>query len=304
MLFILIAALFWFLMKLSKNGYATGITYPVIYEDIPQSKILVGSPTQDITLRISSYGFRLLGYEFKNREPLQINVKRHTRKLEGEKYYWLPNLYREELESQLDGQTSLLRIEPDTVYLTLSEKVKKKVPVRSNVTAAFKPGFEADGPYELMPSMVTVSGPKVYLDSLTEVFTVPKTITDVNKNVSVKIQLRLDNDMISVNPNKVEYKQKVDEFTEKVLTVPVRITNVPKGYSAEIIPKHIKVACKVGLSKARLLESNDIDIVCDFDQLSEFPNRKSLILDVNNIGQIGEIVEISQSSVEFLLIKK
>ena len=301
-LFIVIAAFFWFLMKLSKSGYSSSVKYPVIYENIPESKILVEAPIQYIDLKISSYGFQLLGYEIRNKQPLRIDVKRQVRKLRNDIYYWLPNLYREELETQLDAQTSLLRIEPDTVYLGLSSQVKKQVPVVADVKTTFKPGFEANGDAELKPLMVTIAGPQSELDSIRYVLTQKQNFSELDRSVKTLLELRLPNSEVSVSPKSISYTLTVDQFTEKEIKVPIRMTNIPKGYSAEIIPTKVSVFCKVALQQAENLDINDLEVICDFEQLNNFPNRKQLILDIRNSGE-GEVTHLSEHVVDFILFK-
>lgn len=306
MLFILIAATFWFLIKLSKNGYVASLEYPVLYENIPENKLLVGNPSQKITLRISSYGFRLLGYGMKNVSPLKIDIKRQTRKSASKKdiYYWLPNLYRDELEAQLDGQTSLLRLEPDTVYLVLSEKIKKEVPVRLNVKTKFKPGYQAYGRPVITPKKVMVFGPKILLDSISYVETEATILDEINSNIEADIKLILNEPLVSLKVSKVVLNQEVDQFTEKVLQVPIRLTNVPKGFKATIMPSVVDVYCKVALRDIDQLQSNDVEVICDFNQLREFPDRKHLQLDFRKASGSFEIINTSHQSVNFLLFKK
>jgi hypothetical protein len=305
-LFILIAATFWFLIKLSKNGYVTTIVYPVMYENIPESKMLIGNATNEISLRISSYGFRILGYEVKKVQPLRIDVKRHTRKSGNQKdlYYWLPNLFREELETQLDAQTALLRLEPDTVFLVLSEKIKKEVPIRLNVKTTFKPGYYGYAKATTTPEKIMISGPKIIVDSVEFIETVETNIDGISSNVSREIKLIINDDRVIASKETVAYMLEVDQFTEKVLDVPVRLTNVPKGYKATIMPSKIDVFCKVALRDINLLEANDVEVICDFAQLLEFPKRQHLQLEVNAPAGFFEVIKTSSTSVNFLLFKK
>ena len=218
-LFIGIAAFFWLLIKLSKGGYVSTLAYPVLYENIPQSKVMSEAPEDEITLRVSSFGFRLLGYELKNVDPIKIDVKRKARQLNRNKniYYWLPNLYREELEAQLDGQTSLLRLEPDTVFFVLSDRVKKTVPVISKLKKEYAPGYLAYNKEELKPSSVVISGPKILIDSIKSVQTKGRVISAISGDINQKVKIDFSHDLITVNPQIVQYKQEVDQFTEKEL---------------------------------------------------------------------------------------
>ncbi len=305
-LFIVIAAVFWLLIKLSSSGYVTSVEYPVMYENIPQNKVILGNVTQKISLRISSYGFKLLGYELNKEIPLRLDVKRQARKSANDDniYYWLPNLYTEELEEQLDGQTSLLRIEPDTVFLVLSDIVKKHIPVKSNVKVSFKKGYEPYANPVITPDKIIVSGPKLYLDTIDVLYTKPKNLIDVSKNITTQLMLKKKSDDLVFDTQQITYSLEVAKITEEILEVPVRITNVPIGYNANIIPAAIDVSCKIALKDFDNLTPHAIDAVCDFSQLQQFPNRKKLEIKVSTENKDFKIVNVSHNYVDYLLFKK
>jgi hypothetical protein len=200
-LFVVIAAFFWLLIKLSKGGYVSELQYPVEYENLPTSKVMVKAPPKNITLRVSSYGFRLLGYELKNSKPLQIDVKRNARQLEKDKniYYFLPNLYREELQTQLDAQATLLRIEPDTVFFVLSDRVKKRVPVVSEVVPQFANGYRQIYASAARTQSCYHLRPIGYIDSIAYVKTVATRLEGINRDVAQQVEIDFEHPLIVVN---------------------------------------------------------------------------------------------------------
>ena len=267
---------------------------------------MIEAPEDEITLRVSSFGFRLLGYELKNVDPIKIDVKRKARQLNRNKniYYWLPNLYREELEAQLDGQTSLLRLEPDTVFFVLSDRVKKTVPVISKLKKEYAPGYLAYNKEELKPSSVVISGPKILIDSITSVQTKGRVISAISGDINQKVKIDFSHDLITVNPQIVQYKQEVDQFTEKELELPIDLKNVQPDQNVNIIPSKIKVFCKVALRDYNQLNQETVKVVCDLNQLIEHPHRKRLNLEVSTTLEKVEIMRLSHQAVDFLVFNK
>ena len=306
MLFLAIAVLFWFLLKLSKSGYVSTVTYPVTYENIPNNKIMIDAPTKSIKLRVTSYGFRLLGYAVRSEKPLPLDVKRSVRRLASDKnvYYWLPNLYREELQAQLDGQTTLLRLEPDTVFLVMSDKVRKKVPVVSRVSTTFSKGYSAYSTHTLSPDYVTVAGPEVYVDTLSRVLTAPIVLEDIKRDQHVPVQIQLANSMLSVAPEQVTYNLPVDQFTEKKIVANVMMINVPKGEKINIFPSKIELYFRVALRDYDLLTPDAVSVICDFDQLLQYPQRKRLQLDVSCIVPHAVLLRSTTQTVDYLRYKQ
>ena len=305
-LFLAIAAFFWFLLKLSKSGYVSTVEYPVEYENIPANKILIDAPTKTIKLRVTSYGFRLLGYALRSEKPLPLDVKRSARRLSSDKnvYYWLPNLYREELQAQLDGQTTLLRLEPDTVFLFMSDKVRKKVPVVSKVNPTFTKGFSAYSAPTLVPNEVTVAGPAMYIDTLTKLYTEAIRIEEIKKDQHVPVKIEVNNAMLSVNPTEVTYNLAVDQFTEKRIEANVLMINVPKGETVTIFPSKVELYFRIALRDYDLLTPDAVSVICDFDQLLQFPQRKRLKLDITCTVQNAELTRSSAQTVDFLRFKQ
>lgn len=305
-LFIAIASFFWLLLKLSKSGYVSTVDYPVVYENIPANKILIDAPTKHITLRVTSYGFRLLGYELRQENPLPLDVKRSVRRLYRDRniYYWLPNLYREELQAQLDGQTTLLRLEPDTVFIVMSDKVRKKVPVVSRVKTSFTKGYSAYDGADVLPAEVTVAGPMLYIDTLTKVFTEEIEIKDIKKDQARDVKVIASNPMLSVTPAIVTYKLAVDQFTEKKILADVTMINVPKGEKVSIFPSKVELFFKVALRDYEQLTPETVNVICDFDQLLPNPSRSRLELDIKCTLKNASLQRASAHSVDFLRFKE
>ena len=305
MLFVSLAASFWLLIKLSKTGYVDTIRYPVTYVNIPKNKLLIQPENATIAVRVNTVGFRLLGLGRKKHEPLEIDVKRFSRSVEkgASTYYWLPNLYRDEMEASLESQTQLLRLDPDTLFFEMVDKVTKSVPVllKSNITYA--KGFAPYVPPQLTPDFIEVSGPAAMLDTLEYVHTESIVLKNLMAEVQTELLIIQPNKPVEINPEVVGLHIDVAQFTEKTLVVPITILNPPRGQQVGVHPNKVEVTLRVALRDFDLVTEDKISAVCNMAQLREFPERKRLVLDINSTLIGAEIVRVSTYSVDYLRFK-
>ncbi|UCE94292.1 MAG: hypothetical protein JSV73_03155, partial [Flavobacteriaceae bacterium] len=66
LLFLLLATLFWSLIKLSKE-YIAEVEFELSYSDIPKNKLIQNEPDKKVKLTLKTIGFKLLNYTFKER---------------------------------------------------------------------------------------------------------------------------------------------------------------------------------------------------------------------------------------------
>jgi len=84
LLFLLLATLFWSLIKLSKE-YISEVEFELAYSEIPNNKLIQNEPDKKVKLTLKTVGFKLLNYEFKKR-VLDYSLTEIERKA-GSMYY-------------------------------------------------------------------------------------------------------------------------------------------------------------------------------------------------------------------------
>jgi len=142
LLFLLLATLFWSLIKLSKE-YISEVEFELAYSEIPNNKLIQNEPDKKVKLTLKTVGFKLLNYEFKKR-VLDYSLTEIERKA-GSMYYSETRSNTNYLQAQLSAETIVLNVEPDTLFFDLGVKRSKKVPVVSQMTYQFKTGFNSVG---------------------------------------------------------------------------------------------------------------------------------------------------------------
>ena len=305
--FCIVATVFWFLNALSKD-YTYNFTYPIVFTDMPEDKLLVGKTTGDIKLKVSAYGFDLLQHNFKKSiNPLEISLSSaylHRRNQQDSSFYILSSQEKNKLSAQLKG-IKIISISPDTLPLILSTIIKKKVAVVPDLNISYGQQYTLKNDIEIIPDSIFVFGPAIIIDTLQSLQTEKINIENVSKSMSFKTQLaEIEN--IKISDKEITLNVSVEKFTEVRFELRIDKLNVPDNVSLKTFPTKIKVKYHVGLSKNDRNDISKFRAVVDYEQIkmSAVPAR---MLKVVMINQADSIIKNSlryyPSKVEYLIEK-
>ena len=137
--FLIASVLIWLLITLSKEYTAT-LTFPVVYTNISQDKLLQKEPTKEINVIVKSSGFNIIKSRFGNKS-LALNAKNLIRK-SSSKYYFLTRNQFNTIQKQLRSGVQLQEIEIDTIYLEIGSLISKKVALKPNLEINYHIGYD------------------------------------------------------------------------------------------------------------------------------------------------------------------
>jgi hypothetical protein len=300
LIFLVLSVLFWTLIKLSKT-YTTNVVFHTNYVNIPKNKVFQSSTVSEIAAAVKSSGFNLLSYKLKPRN-LDIDLNNLSHK-SGNLYYFLPNNYLADLRLQLNLESAIERVSLDTLFVSLGSNKLKKVPVELNAEIQFKLGFNFVEDLILNPDSVTVSGPASIIDTIYKIVTDRVELKEVSNNILHSVKLsNFKNDNITRSVEAITFKAEVDKFTENTLLVPFEVINISQDLKITTFPKEIKVIYKVGLTNFNKITSDNIKIVCDFEQ-SKKHNLNYLIPSLLEQSSFISSVRFVPNKIEFLIEK-
>ena len=258
LIFLLLSTVFWFLNALQKD-YTTTIEYPVVFTHIPKGYILKDSKVKNLKLKINSGGFNILRYNLSNNTiPLSINIS-DMKQVKGKNktsYYLLSSKYFRSINGQLSNGMRLLEISPDTLFVRLSPKLEKKVPVKAEIKTFFKKQFLQAGDLIIKPDSVSISGDAAIIDSIKEVKTKYTVFKDLNDTLVIKLPLEQIKG-VKMSDSHVSLIIPVEPFTESTVSVPIVAMNVPDTLLLKAFPPEITVSFRVSLSRFGSIKSND-----------------------------------------------
>lgn len=299
LLFLLLATLFWSLIKLSKE-YIAEVEFELAYSDIPNNKLIQNEPDKKVKLTLKTVGFKLLNYEFKKR-VLDYSLTEIERK-GGSMYFSETRSNTNYLQAQLSAETVVLNIEPDTLFFDLGVKRTKKVPVISQMDFQFKTGFSFVGDFVLSPSEINISGPEKVIDTINEVYTVNDELNDISETFEYSVALAPPNDVVVLSEQTVVVKGEVDKITDGSYNLTFKVVNLPNDVIISTYPKEVKVVYQVALKDYNKIPENSFRVQCDYKQTEE-NNLDYLIPKLVDKPEIITNVKIIPNKIEFLIKK-
>ncbi|EDM35244.1 hypothetical protein PBAL39_13467 [Pedobacter sp. BAL39] len=288
----------WLFMALN-NKYVYTAKTVLDYQNFPQKKAFHPLQSDTVDLQVEGTGWQLLFARLRiNPQSIAISLE----KLNNRNFV----LFSEQLYNvnrQLETSQKIISVKPDTLYFDFSERRVKRVPVklRSNLNFARQYGLYDE--VQLNPTYVTISGPEREIQKIKEWSTDTLNLKDIQATTTTRVSMeRMQMKNVNIFPSSVEVKLPVDEFTEKVIEVPLKIINNKEYYNIKLYPKKVKVILQVALSKYAEVNEEFIDAVVDVNEWKVYQHQR-LSVTLNRFPDYCKIVEIKPEKVDFIIEK-
>jgi YbbR domain-containing protein len=267
---LLIATVLWLMNALEKDYTAT-LNYPVKYVNPPEKLFLSNTPPSGFELTVEARGFTLLRYKLSfSFTPIKIDLSDASRKrTKNGQAIQIPteNLIRQ-ISNQVSNEISISGIFPETISLVFDSINTKNIPVFPQITLDFKPQFSLQGSVTVIPDSIKVSGPSVIIDTIQFLYTQPEFFPGLDKSTKKMVPV-LQPPRTELQETKVTLHISVEKFTEKTVTLPVRVAHQPEGSSVKLFPPQVSVSFMVGLSHYENISPSDFSAVVDYRQALE-----------------------------------
>ncbi|MGD9558016.1 MAG: hypothetical protein AB7V25_13415 [Mangrovibacterium sp.] len=304
MVCVCIATIFWFLNALNKQ-YSVLLTFPVKYTNWPENKILINHPPDHFILRVSSFGFTLLRYKLSLAfSPLIFNVNEFTeRKLEAssKSEYAIPTgQFISRFSEQVSNELNITGIYPDTLLFLFDKMASRKIKIRPDVSFELKQQHFLNNAVTTIPDSVLVSGPHSILDTLSFISTSYQHYNDVGRTIRQNIPLKEYRNIV-LKTSRVLLEIPVEEYTEKQVTVPVTVRNLPPGTQVNLFPDKVNVSFMIALSRFKEVKAADFKITVEFQDIKS--KKEMLDLKVDAQPAYIQSVSVSPEQIEYLIEK-
>lgn len=300
----LLASLFWLLNALEKT-YFVFVYFPVTYSGIPAGKMVLNELPSRLEIQISGKGFNLLPISlFNKNNKLSIDFSQIKFNKKNEEIYQISaNDFIEQVKNEIPSNVKINTLNPDTIFLHLTEKFSKTVPVKPLFYAVFKDQFSFSDTLKITPSHIKLYGPKKEIDKINVVYTDSFYIEYPEKSQTLNIGLQTLSGHLELETNKVEIVIPVEKFTEKKIRVPVQAINLPDTIQIKTFPQWIELSLLVPLSKYDAIDESQIELTVDYLEYSEKKKSRLLV----NVQKKPEFVLINYTKperVEFIVKRK
>lgn len=294
--FLALSVLFWLFTKLSKT-YTTTLGFAIEYHNLADNQLLYSNQPQTVFAESTATGFRLT----KNLvAPPKIKINASSAYFNGTDFFLTQNSLRRSIQSQISKQIQIQQVLLDTLYLQLGIASQKKLPVKYTSKLTFSNGYDLVKPYSLTPDSILVSGPKALLDTLSFVDTHPISLKKIEASFTEDLGIEFGHSSLKSSTSSIRIHAEVDRFTEKLLIIPIQISNLPADTKVKLFPPTVSIKFNASFSMIKDIEPSDFLITCDFNQIGTHPKLPLIIQDQPN--GISRLV-LSDNSVDYLVKK-
>ena len=106
---------------------------------------------------------------------------------------------------------------------------------------------------------------------------------------------------ISYSQQSVDLEIFVKEFTQKTMSIPILVNNLPEDISIKLIPKNATITFDVSMEEFNKILASDFEIVCDFDKKNDQENY--MIPHLFNQPESIMHIEFQENKINYLIFK-
>lgn len=299
---LLIAVMFWLLIKLSEV-YSVDYTFKVKYNNVPPEMRLTKLVDSTMDLNLTARGFVILKHNlFSEMDIIDINLSNYTVDYKGDKNYLI---YTQEL---IPRMAELLNVDEKDIKLSravlrfIMEKTGERViDVIPDYSIEFSPQFDLLNEVVVDPNNVLVYGPQDMIDTLSSIKTKKIDLTNISSDQIVEVSLdNPDPSLLSFSRETVTLNFDIEKFTELELTIPITTNMLP--YNIKTFPSQVSVYFQVAQSDFNKVRSHQFTVAPAIENLDIVHVRK-LPLKIFKHPDFVRNIRIVPSEIEFLIIK-
>lgn len=294
---LVLAMVAWVFAVLS-NPHNFTISKVIIYKNAPQKRAFHSLQNDTVKATIQGNGWQMLFSRFNNHDK---TVSVDLRSLERRNFVVMSTQLRQiNLKQPVNRQ--IISFDPDTLYFDFSTRTVKKVPVRLIKAIKYEQQYAQSGDITIKPDYVTVSGPAEAISKITSWQTDTLKVDKLKETAVTQLALQNVKEVnMSVYPKSVQITLPVDEFTEKVVQVPVKVINNKNYHNVKLYPQKVKVTFVTSLSNYPVIDEGFFEATADLALWEK--GYTVLPVKLRRIPPYCRIVKIEPSTLDFIIKK-
>ena len=265
LVFLVISAAAWFLVKLSEN-YTTQTSFRLQLSEAPADR-WISSDEQTVKMSLNVDGFHVLRYKM-IREPKRVVTVALSdvpyRQEKGDTYSFSSQYVAEKIADRLKISASDITMNDGMIYFNMSPLKSKVVPVALRSDIKTQRQFGLYGIPTLDPASVTIYGPDEIIDTVRSIRTELFSRTNVGESFNASVALDLMDGKIRSNTTEVNATFEIDKFTEMDVEVPIKVSDSLK---VRFFPETMSVKCLVAMRDYASIVPESFTVSVDGQQL-------------------------------------
>lgn len=301
-LFLLCATMAWFISNLS-DSYTANTYFNLEYVNVPDSLFFAEKHQTEVQVKVHAGGFQLLRLNT-FRKNIKVDLKDIEHK--ADKFFLRQSVFRKQIEQQLPNSLSLTEVGfSDTLYLDLYKLHTKKVPIIATTKVNLVQNYVLENKLKITPDSIKISGPKTEIDSIEYVKAEEYDFNNVSSSFKQTLSLLLPQDLTNTkfSNESVVVSGEVFRFSEKLITVPVTVLNLPEGVSIRTFPNKVSILCKAKVAALKEIKVSDFSLTADFNDYVD-ENSPILKLKLSKKPEGVYSAKLKEEAVEFILNRK
>lgn len=256
----LFIALFLWFHAVTEKEYEVRRQVPIQITAIPKDLVLAKPVPNEALIRLKGKGKQLIAPYFSQiRVTVRVDgAKKGTKQI---------NLSPEHVNVPHGRGTVVAEIlSVRRLDLEFDSLIKKRVPVQSRITVEPSQGFVQVGPFAFNPDSVLVQGPAQYVKPIEFVTTDSVNYPDAKKSIADVLSLVVpDGFNVTCVPQQIEASIDIQRLVQRTIDdIPVTLTNVPEGVSAQLEPNVISITISGGEEYLSSLTKEDFSVFADY----------------------------------------
>ena len=272
---------------------------PLKFSNIPGSVVLDENVQDDIKVRIKDKGLILLSYSRNKKfSPIEVDVSFLNN--QNGKYVVNEALLLSSLKKQLKLSSSILSFSPQQMNMSYTTRVNKKVPVR--IKGEIRPRVQsriADGKISISPDSVEVYASQAVIDDIDYVYTDSLHITDIADDLTKTVGVQKIKGT-TIIPSNVSLYVPIEEYTEKRVSLPIEVINLPDTLNLRTFPSNIQVSFFVGLSDFKFAVADSFKVVVDYQEIKNAGGQR-VPLSLSSHPKHINNVRLTPDSIEYII---
>ncbi len=298
---IALSAGFWLLNALTKS-YDVSVSIPVAYANLPNDVVIVNQLPEALTCNVNGEGFSLIGADpMEDGDSFRVDLSsvQWTGSMSRFKTAFPTRGVVRVVQEAFGTDVRILRMSQDSIGI-IAERLDKRTLA---VQPIIQPQFSEEYTYKVSPSWnptsLEVTGPTSVLSGRDTLYTIPIAIDSLEGPQQVEVVLDKPHASVRMETHAVSLSYELERVTQKVVSVPIRLVNVPKHLQVQVYPRDVQVTLTCGLSKFESLGATSVVAKVDCSQVEKRPARLSVRVSSRKPGV--DVRLIDPQRVEYIL---